>query len=689
MKISTWNDRTNELLHVIADPFLQDHSKTCLDEEIQPEFFLNESDNKVDAFLKSTIIKSMDSCIFLPPAIRERQKRKPEEDLQNELKAKLRRSVASLHDTKREPIVPSLKTQDQIEEEQMQQFLSSEMSQLEILSMPEHYPVKTQSVCSLTELYYLTQTLASSKLLPGSHKALTTGNYELALLEGKVAVLYSRIEELKRQGKWSSRQPKRYHDPFTYKSRLNKSKHAWDYLLEEASWMAEDFREGNKFKKYCCVIIADAVNAYWKLGKEATCVKRKAVPLVSENIEVIVKDDANASTNASVNVSAIEATNHTVDPRSLLESKVDESEEYAAKTASDVFSSVFAKNNSSVFVSLEEMNKHTKSIIKTIPNHVALEINNKSNKSKSIEPYEPPLTAVSKLFLPFEKDQGWHKIVLRTSSNERMKTSKTPEYQKGVFGSQAHRKFHYLKPPKPPLLANIELRSPTIWLPEDDKRLIHYVAEFCFNWDLIAEHVQVGSFAPSLSKYESNIERRTPWQCFERYIQLNQKFQFSDMKGSYAFHAQQWLEQAHKTQLTTKRRVSPLGVGSDSMQRGHRKLRWASMFDAMRKAMKKREIALAKMNHRRGTTDMQQNVQPGAVVNGDKRANTSKTPTPAELSNLKYERDKSIQQSSRTRLMAAVAQQQQQQQQQHQQQQRQLQQQRQQQQLIKTLSSTC
>lgn len=91
------------------------------------------------------------------------------------------------------------------------------------------------------------------------------------------------------------------------------------------------------------MIIADAVNAYWKLGKEATCVKRKAVPLVSENIEVIVKDDANASTNASVNVSAIEATNHTVDPRSLLESKVDESEEYAAKTASDVFSSVLQK----------------------------------------------------------------------------------------------------------------------------------------------------------------------------------------------------------------------------------------------------------------------------------------------------------------------------------------------------------
>ena len=66
------------------------------------------------------------------------------------------------------------------------------------------------------------------------------------------------------------------------------------------------------------------------------------------------------------------------------------------------------------------------------------------------------------------------------------------------------------------------------------------------------------------------------------------------MKGVYAYHAQQWLEQAHRAQLTTKRRISPLGVGPESVQRGNRKLRWASMFDAMRKAMKKREIAAAK-----------------------------------------------------------------------------------------------
>lgn len=269
MKSSTWNDRTRELLHVIADPFLQDHNKTCLDENTKPEYFLNEAENKVDAYLKSTIIKSMDASIFLPPAIREYRKRKSEEDLQNEPKAKLRHSVTSLRSTKKGPIVPSLKTQGQIDEDEMKEFLSSDINQLEILSMPEHYPLKTQSVCSLTELYYLTQTLASNKLLPGSHKVLTTENYELALLEGKVAVLYSRIEELKRQGKWSSRQPKRYNDPFTYRTgRSNKSKLTWDYLLEEARWMAEDFREGNKFKKYCCVIIAQAVKDYWLLERK-------------------------------------------------------------------------------------------------------------------------------------------------------------------------------------------------------------------------------------------------------------------------------------------------------------------------------------------------------------------------------------------------------------------------------------
>ena len=224
----------------------------------------------------------------------------------------------------------------------------------------------------------------------------------------------------------------------------------------------------------------------------------------------------------------------------------------------------------------------------------------------------------------------WYKLVVKEST-KRTKNTGPPEYQRGLFSINAHRRFNFLKPPKPPLIKNIEYRLPTIWLPEDDKHLIHYVAEFCFNWEVISEHLL--SPSATLKRYESNIERRTPWQCFERYIQLNEKFQFSDMKGMYAHHAQKWLEHAHGAQLTTKRRISPLGVGNESIQRGHRRLRWASMFDAMRKSMRKREIALAKLNKKRNEVN---SATPTATPTGTptQKRPTDRIPTPLELSKL-------------------------------------------------------
>ncbi|ABN68177.2 predicted protein, partial [Scheffersomyces stipitis CBS 6054] len=479
--------------------------------------------------------------------------------------------------------VKSLKTALEAAQDELDSFLDRDIAEMEILSVPEHYPTKPHTVSSLAELYYLTQTLPLIKLLPGSHKVLMTDNFESALLEGKIAVLYSRIEELKRQGKWSLRQPSKFYDPFTYKKKSKKITFYWDNLLAEAKWMATDFHESAKFKRACCVMLAQAVSDYWTYGKRPF----------------------------------------------------------------------------KMFVDLNDLKKIDQSIIKNLPKFTAFDDDSNVAPVSALKPSESPLASISRLIHPFEDDNNWHKIILKdtNSSSKNVRTEGPPEYQKGLFGIQSHRRFNYLKPPKPPLIKNIEYRSPTIWLPQDDKYLIHYVAEFSFNWELISEHLSTSSSASSLKKYESNIERRTPWQCFERYIQLNEKFQFSDMKGVYAYHAQQWLEQAHKAQSTTKRRISPLGVGAESIQRGHRRLRWASMFDAMRKCMKKREIAVAKVSQRRTTNDYSAaNTNTGASV---VKRPMDRVPNPAELSKLKFERDKSIQeaylnqQATRSRISGA------------------------------------
>lgn len=675
---------------------------------------------------------------------------------------------------RKESGVTSLRSQVDVLEQETNGFLNKSISDLDILSLPEHYPTEVHNVSSLAELYYLTQTLPLIKLLPGSHKTLITEDFELALLEGKIGVLYSRIEELKRQKKWSLRQPLRYYDPFLYSKRNKKAKsYHWDTLLNEARWLATDFKELSKFKKACCFEMAQAVQDYWTYGK-IMCIKRKPIRHIGEyedtetddplglqgsdskiensvgvitvvDLRVTTDTVADAEVSEKPNIGESGATSAEVDqpatqdtetvkaeneddmeidqsnqdPEDLSSAIMDapaseetpeldntpeieqgteepEAEEpetiditkllerpdpnaeieppelpqYTAEDLAKLGVSVTSNSPFKLHVNVNDIKKIDQSIIRNLPKFTAFDDDLVSNlQHPPLKPSETSIVPVSRMLYPFDQDDDWYKIVLKDAGSDLKSLQEPqgpPEFQKGLFGVLALRRFNFLRPPKPPLIKNIEFRSPTIWLPQDDKYLIHYVAEYCFNWDLIAENLLAHS--STLKRYESNIECRTPWQCFERYIQLNEKFQFADMKGHNAYLAQQWLEQAHKAQLTTKRRISPLGVGNESIQRGHRKLRWASMFDAMRKTMRKRETHAAKANSRRSTNSLSSELSSqglnASFSNGTtpvKRPN-DRIPTPGELSKLKFDRDKTIQEAymnqqlTRSRMAAAVSQ---------------------------------
>lgn len=759
-----------ELYYLCTDPLLESISDEKQDDDTEDAKLINENISGLNAFLEENevgrkrqlmlldlpgctgkrslqgaLISLVSSGIYKPKEIKiEQESRKRRaESFADEQVAKARKSepAEAKNDltTRSVPVkdntldssllAPEPHTDKFDFEKETNKLLHEDFRKLDIIAIPEHYPTRPHSVSPLAELYYLTQTLPLSKLLPGSHKILVTENFEMALLEGKIAVLYSRIEELKRQGKWSLRQPIKFEDPFLYHRSERKRNLKFDNLLHEAKWMAVDFKESTKFKKTCCIIIAQAISDYWNYGK-IMCIKRKPIrflpdeeeieqpeadqppknasaekedSIANETIDEIPindpRNDKKEQDNDEMQVSQVpaeedhsnildmeehnESTEHgesfSIDVDKLL--RGDNKEDVSNYQLSSVGSSKVNDDNGTKFpfkvhVDLSDLKKIDQSIIKNLPKFTAFD-EEPSMSAPILNPTDISLTPIGRFLLPFDEDDEWYKIVLKEGElrSKDLQPDGLPETQKTLFGVQSQRRFNYLKPPKPPLIKNIQYRSPTIWLPQDDKYLIHYVAEFCFNWDLISEHLL--SSASTLKKYESNIERRTPWQCFERYIQLNEKFQFSDMKGIYSYHAQEWLEQAHKAQLTTKRRISPLGVGNDSIQRGNRRLRWASMFDAIRKNMRKREEAAAKQNHKKSNNDnsISSNNETGDIHGGVKRG-PDKVPTPGELSKLKYERDKSIQEAymnqeaTRSRMMAAVAQQQKHQQQ-HQQQQQQ------------------
>ncbi|GME87328.1 unnamed protein product [[Candida] boidinii] len=146
-----------------------------------------------------------------------------------------------------------------------------------VMMLPEKRPHKVPETTSLPEIYYHQQTLPMAKLFIRAHKALTTESYEATLVEGKIAVLYSRMEELKRRHNWSLRQPKRYVDPF-----VKATKTHWDFLLSEMKWLSTDFREHRKYKMVQCAYIAQAVTDYWNYGK-VCCIVPKPIHFLEDD----------------------------------------------------------------------------------------------------------------------------------------------------------------------------------------------------------------------------------------------------------------------------------------------------------------------------------------------------------------------------------------------------------------------
>ncbi|CAI4058985.1 hypothetical protein SKDZ_04G5580 [Saccharomyces kudriavzevii ZP591] len=539
-------------------------------------------------------------------------------------------------------------------------------SETVFLLMNDYIPSKIPQALPLAELKYMSQTLPLINLIPRAHKALTTNIINNALNEARITVVGSRIEELRRLGLWSLRQPKRFIDPWKQHSTHQR------ILLEEAKWMRADFKEGQKYKIAVCATIAQAVKCYWSYG-ETCCVKRKRIPndeeepissrggrIIEESSKLleISTNDMQFNTSGKSNIKfspnalnlnkcaltadndearsgdqfdsedgvlAQEGTNDevtsSINTELLLRRSFSSSEffstqhEAAALSASSgteqLEKELVSPSKLTIFVN--EFSAFEKTLVQDIPMFSG--INDDQPKESDPLPFIP----ISKSVVSLD-DNGFYKLLERQLIDEEPSISQLSK-RRGMF--YGNRRSHYLRPPAVPSLRYLQNRTPTIWLSDDDQELVKNINTYGYNWELISAHMT----HHLTCSYLSNIERRTPWQCFERFVQLNERFNFSDLKGPRAHSAQQWLIEAHKFQQRQNRRISPLGVNMESIQRGHRRLRWASMFEAIRKCMKKRE-----------NTPRPNPTQTRKPLD----CKNMKVPTPAEMSLLKAQRDEAL-----------------------------------------------
>ncbi|KAL1635175.1 hypothetical protein SLS56_001927 [Neofusicoccum ribis] len=220
---------------------------------------------------------------------------------------------------------------------------------------------------------------------------------------------------------------------------------------------------------------------------------------------------------------------------------------------------------------------------------------------------------------------------------------------------------HSFRPPSEfpmPSTAFFESRMPSQWLWDEDQRLRTLVKEYQFNWSLVAASLD----QPSI--FTSGAERRTPWECFERWVQLEglpgemaktpyfrtyqSRLEAAQRTVSAQYQAaQQQAQQQGQTPgqiLGTPRRrtAQPIRV---ERRKGNRFL---ALIDAMRKQARKRETAQHKQQEAAKAAALRKAHETAPVRNS--------VHTPQEFSKLKYDREQKLaekQEEYRRQVMAA------------------------------------
>lgn len=494
-------------------------------------------------------------------------------------------------------------------------------------------------------------------LLATAHKTITTSNAYVPINENQTVKVLKRIYNLQNSGKWSLRQPKRSDEPQRPTSH-------WDVFLQEAKWMRTDFREEGKWKRTIARNLAFACAEWYEASPEdRKLLQVKAVPpLVAEVKDVEMGDAPNQFAHPTPDLIA----------SGELDSPIDDFDEEPHLDLSETVrpADIFGLQDDDVVFGLRR-SPATDKILEELPMYGA--------------PLSIPSTELSRPDL--DPDRYWRRealplskyvegrMELKSTSPPKKKSrfdyeDESEEEDEVVFGEERQKSRivpaesddvalfnpehkhirdrihagHQFRPPSEypmPLQSFFECRTPSQWTYAEDDALKTHVRDYSYNWSLISNLLT----SPSL--FSSGAERRTPWECFERWICLEGLP--ADMQKTHYFRAynsrveaanrivlaqgaQQPQQANTQGQIQQPRRRSTASVRVDR----RRQQKYISMVDAMRKLAKRKETAVSKQAHAANLAAMRKaNEVPH-------QRNLLRTPQ--EFSRLKYEQGERMKQ---------------------------------------------
>jgi chromatin modification-related protein VID21 len=494
------------------------------------------------------------------------------------------------------------------------------------------------------------------QLAQHAYKTVSTSDLQTTLLESQACKILKRIYFLQQQDKWSLRQPKRSAEPGRPSSH-------WDAVLHEMKWMRTDFREERKWKRTAARNMALEC-ARWV----AADVEERKTMQVSAVIPVkgCVTGDELEITIGKAEAAAVTLSMVSAPPAAARESE--SADTILPNTVAP--SAIFTLQDNDVVFSLHESATATRlldelpiygSPLKGPPHEVA------TQESDADAWWQRPAVPISKYI------EG--QVSLKTTAAPRWgsrfhyEEEEDDEDERVVFGAESEHAAplerlnrdvalfnpemkvirdrlyvgHQFRPPVEfpmPSQAFFENRSGSQWLWVEDDQLKSLVREHSYNWGLISELVS------SKSLFSSGAERRTPWECFERWVHLEGLP--NDMsKTAYFKTYHNRIDAAQRViQELNQKMMQANPSGSLPVQRRRptttvrverrRNSKHLAMIDAMRKLAKKREAQAAKQQYSANMQAGRKAEQP------QQRPPTNHLKTPREYSLMRWERDQQL-----------------------------------------------
>jgi chromatin modification-related protein VID21 len=450
-------------------------------------------------------------------------------------------------------------------------------------------------------------------LLQSAHKTLSTTDLLVDYQEQMNCRTLKRIYQLQNANRWPLRQMARAPEP------VRQTSH-WDFLLDHARWMRTDFREERKWKIAAARGVADWCSEWVSSSpRRRRQLQIKVRP--PRPTGHFVQGGVPLDDGFEVAPSPVQQTPDLVpsaEEDSISDGYVEDMMDLPLYPAPAAIFSLGASDwtfpmskTPATDKLLSELPFYEPARIEPDPSQSDLAGRADAKWKTDIIPisrfatekirYRPPKAPSRRSRYDYEEDD-WSNKDSKPLPPEQINVALFMPENKHIR-DRIH-PGHSFRPPSEyqmPVQAFFESRTSSQWTQIEDDELRKLVKDYSYNWSLIS------SCLSTRSPFHSGADRRTPWECFERWISL-EGLPADMSKTPYfrAYHsrieaagrhviAQQEAAQRQaggNPALTARKRTTqPIRVERKKNQRH------LAMLDAMRKLAKKRETALQKQQH--------------------------------------------------------------------------------------------